>query len=122
MALHNPPAPSGFNFRGKCDRRTSRDRSRSSRSGDAIFIDVTNKSFILVTILLITSDQHARGQKVSFLSDGSCFFVSASSKRRVLTPATRRYSFCRNPPSPHCVSARFRTRGVQRHCRHRIVR
>ena len=105
MALHNPPAPSGFNFRGKCDRRTSRDRSRSSRSGDAIFIDVTNKSFILVTILLITSDQHARGQKVSFLSDGSCFFISASSKRRVLTPATR-----------------FRTRGVQRHRRHRIVR
>ena len=66
MALHNPPAPSGFNFRGKCDRRTSRDLSRSSRSGDVIFIDVTNKTFILFTIILCASAQRARGQKVSF--------------------------------------------------------
>ena len=39
----------------------------------------------------------------------SAFFVAASSKQRVLTPATRRYSFCRNPLSPRCVSARFWT-------------
>jgi hypothetical protein len=33
---------------------------------DGIFIDYTSWSVILLTILLITSDQQAPGQKVSF--------------------------------------------------------
>ena len=61
----NLPAPSHPNFTGECDRRASRDRSQSSRSGDVIFIDETNKSFILLTNILCASAQRARGQKVS---------------------------------------------------------
>ena len=74
MALHNPPAPSGSNFTGECDRRKSCDRSGSLRSGDVIFIDETKKTFILFTTILCASAQRARGQMVSFWSDGSCFF------------------------------------------------
>ncbi len=111
MVLHNPPAPSGSNFTGECDRRTSRDRSRSSQSGDKIFIDETKKTFILFTTILCASAQRARGQKWVFEVMARAFFVAASSKRSVLTPATRRYSFCRDPSSPHCVLAWSRTRG-----------
>jgi hypothetical protein len=63
---HNLPASSGSNFTGECDRRTSRDRSQSSQSIDVTFINKTNKSFILFTIILCASAQRARGQKVSF--------------------------------------------------------
>ena len=63
---HNPPAPSDSNFTGECDRRTSRDRSRSLQSGDVIFIDETKKTFILFTTILCASAQRARRQKVSF--------------------------------------------------------
>ncbi len=56
----NPLAPDGSNFTGECN------QSRSLRSGDVTFIDETNKSFILLTIILCAAAQHARGQKVSF--------------------------------------------------------
>jgi hypothetical protein len=71
---HKPPAPSGSDFRGKCNRHTSHDGARSSKHGNVLFIDCTNSSVILLTILLITSDQHTRGHKVSFGCDDSCFF------------------------------------------------
>ena len=64
---HDPPASSGSNFRGKCDRRTSRDQSRWFRCSDLIFINETKSFFILFTIILFASAQHARGQEVSFL-------------------------------------------------------
>ena len=69
-----PRAPSSSDFRGKCNCRTSHDGARSSKHGDVLFIDCTNSSVILLTILLITSDQRARGHKVSFGCDDSCFF------------------------------------------------
>jgi hypothetical protein len=71
---HKPPAPSGSDFGGKCNRRTSHDGARSSKHGDVLFIDCTNSSVILLTILLITSDQRTRGHKVSFGCDDLCFF------------------------------------------------
>jgi hypothetical protein len=66
MVLHNPLAPSDSNFTGECDCRMLRNRSRSSRSGDVIFIDETNKTFILFTTILCATAQRVRGQKVSF--------------------------------------------------------
>ncbi len=71
---HKLPAPSGSNFRGKCNRRTSHDGARSSKHGDVLFIDCTNSSVILLTILLITLDQCAWGHKVKFGCDDLCFF------------------------------------------------
>jgi len=66
---HGPPsplAPGGSNSTGEHDRPMSRDRSQSLRSSYVTFIDESNKSFILLTILLCAEAQHARGQKVSF--------------------------------------------------------
>ncbi len=72
---HNPLAPSCSDFIGKCNCRKSCDQSQLLHHGDAIFIDYTNWSVILLTILLISSDQCAQGQKVSFWSDSLCFFT-----------------------------------------------
>lgn len=66
MVPPKPPAPSGINFEGKYNLRTLHDGTQSSQHGDVLFLDYTYCSIFLVTILLITSDQHARGQKVSF--------------------------------------------------------
>jgi hypothetical protein len=63
---HNPPAPSDSNFTGECDRRTLHNRSRSSRSGEVIFINETKKPFILLTTILCASAQRVWRQKVSF--------------------------------------------------------
>ncbi len=71
---HKPPAPSYSNFRGKCNRRTSHNGARSSKHSDILFIDCTNSSVILLTILLITLDQRAWQHKVNFGCDDSCFF------------------------------------------------
>jgi len=35
----------------------------------------------------------------------TCFFLAIASNQRALTPAIRRYIFCRCRPSPHHVSA-----------------
>ena len=96
MIYPNPPAPSGFNFKGECDRRMSRDRARSPQHGDAIFRRETNFFFILFTIILYAADRRARGQKVCFFSEYLCFLFG-------LTPAIRRYIFCRDSPSPRRV-------------------
>ncbi len=73
---HKLPAPSGSNFRGKCNRRMSHDGARSSKHSDVLFIDCTNSSVILLTILLITLDQRAWGHKVSCGCDDLCFFCA----------------------------------------------
>ena len=62
----SPPAPGGSNSTGERDRPTSRDRSQSLRSSYVTFIDESNKSFILLTILLCAEARRALGQKVSF--------------------------------------------------------
>ena len=114
---HDPLASTGSNLRGKCDRRTSRDRFRWFRWGDVIFIDESNLSFILLTIILLASDRCAWKQKVSFYAISSCFCCSDGSIRRALTQAIRRYHFFRDPPSTHLVLAWFRTGGGMRHGR-----
>ena len=114
---HDPLASTGSNLRGKCDRRTSRDRSRWFRCGDVIFIDESNLSFILLTIILLALDRRAWKQKVSFYAILSCFCCSDGSIRRALTQAIRRYHFFRDPPSTHLVLAWFRTGGGMRHGR-----
>ena len=43
-----PPASSGFNFTGECDRRTSCDRYRSPQYGDAIFLMKRTVSFYFI--------------------------------------------------------------------------
>ena len=71
MIPHDPPAPRGSNWIGKCNHRTSRNRSRWFRCGNVFYIDKTNLFFILLTIVLFASARRSRGQKVSFL----CYFI-----------------------------------------------
>ena len=61
--LPNPPAPGSSNFTGECNRRMSRNRSRSLQSGDGTFIDQTNKFFILLTNILFAAAQRARDKR-----------------------------------------------------------
>ena len=68
---HNPPASSGLNLRGKCNRRSSRDRLRWFRCGHLIFIDKIIFFLVVFTIILCASAGRAGGQKVSFL----CYFI-----------------------------------------------
>jgi hypothetical protein len=66
---HDPPktpASSGSNFTGECDCCTLRDQSQSSQHDNATYIDKTNCSVILFTIILQVAAQHACRQKVTF--------------------------------------------------------
>ena len=90
MIYPNPPAPSGFNFKGECNRCMSRDRARSPQHGDAIFRRETNFFFILFTIILYAADRRTRGQKVCFLVNTCAFYLAVASNQRALTPAIRR--------------------------------
>jgi len=95
---HDPPsplAPGGSNYTGEHDRPMSRDWSQSLRSSYVTFIDESNKSFILLTILLCAEDRRALGQKVSFWSDNSCFFHGRFVKMTRTDPS---YSFLPQPP------------------------
>ena len=105
MIYPNPPAPSGFNIKGECDRRMSRDRSRSPQHGDAIFRRETNFFFILFTIILYAADRRARGQKVCFLVNTCALYLAIALNQRALTPAIRGYIFCQCCPRPHHVLA-----------------
>ncbi len=69
------PASSGSNFTGECNCRTSRNRSQSLQHGNVTFIDKTNCSVILFTIILQAASWHTCGKKVSFICYYSCFFV-----------------------------------------------
>ena len=73
MISPRPPASSGFNFKGECDRRMSHDRPWSAQYGDAIFLRETNCFLILLSIILYAADRRARGQKVCFFSEYLCF-------------------------------------------------
>jgi hypothetical protein len=105
---HGPPklpASSGSNFTGECNRHTSCDRSGSLQHGDVTFINKTNCSIIIFTIILQAAARHARGQKVSFISYYLCFFCATASEQHALTSAIRRYFICRYPTSNSPVSA-----------------
>jgi hypothetical protein len=60
--------------------------AQSSKHGNVLFIDCTNSSVILLTILFITSDQRARGHKVSFGCDDLCFFPGCCIERTRTDP------------------------------------
>ncbi len=111
--LPRPPASSGFNFTGECDRRTSCDRYRSSQYGDAIFLHETNCFFLFYWLYYSMPLTGAHWDKrYVFLVNTCAFFLAVASNQRALTPAIRRYIFCRCRSSPHHVLAWFRTRGV----------
>jgi len=96
MIYPNPPAPSGFNFKGECDRRMSRDRARSPQHGDAIFY------LHLLFFCMPLTDAH-EDKRYVFLVNTCAFYLAVASNQRALTPAIRRYIFCRDPPSPRRV-------------------
>ncbi len=99
---HKPPAPSGSNFRGKCNRRTSHNGAPSLKHGNVLFIDCTNSSVILLTIPLNTLDQCTRGHKVSFGCDDSCFFCGSCIKTMRTDPCYLVIFFL--PMSPKSLS------------------
>ena len=52
-----------------------------------------------------------RDKRYVFLVNTCAFYLAVASNQRALTPAIRRYIFCRCRLSPHHVLAWFRTRG-----------
>jgi hypothetical protein len=70
-----PPASSGSNYTGECNCRTLHNQSQSLQHGNVTFINKTNYSVILFTIILQAAAWRTRGQKVSFISYYSCFFL-----------------------------------------------
>jgi hypothetical protein len=99
------PASSGSKFTGECDPRTSRNQSRSLQHGDVTFIDRTNCSVILFTIILQAAAWRTHGQKVSFISYYSCFLCATASEQHALTSAIWQYFICRYPTCNSHVSA-----------------
>lgn len=116
MIPHDPPAPSGSNWIGKCDHRTSRNRSRWFRCGD-VFIStkLTCSLFYWLLFYLHRLVAHEVKRWV-FYAISSCFCCSDGSMRRALTQAIRRYYFFRDPPSTHLVLAWFWTGGEDAPC------
>ncbi len=105
---HGPPklpASSGTNFTGECNRRTLCNRSQSSQHGNVTFINKTNCSVILFTIILQAAVWRTCGQKVSFICCYSCFFCATASEQHALTSAICRYFICRYTTSNSHVSA-----------------
>jgi hypothetical protein len=70
-----PPASSGSNFIDECDCCTLHNLSRSLQHGDITFINKTNCSVILFTIILQAMARRTHGQKVSFICYYLCFFL-----------------------------------------------
>ncbi len=111
---HGPPklpASSGSNFTGECNPRTSRDWSQSSQHGNVTFIDKTNCSVILFTIILQAAARRVRRQKVSFICYFLCVFCATASEQHTLTSAIRWYFICQYTTSNSHVSAWFWMRG-----------
>jgi hypothetical protein len=110
---HGPPklpASSGSNFTGECDRRTLHDLSRSLQHGNVTFINITNCSDILLTIILQAMAWCACRQKVSFICYYSCFFAQLHQNNAHYPPIWG-YFICRYPTSNSHVSVWFWTRG-----------
>ena len=82
----------------ECDRRMSRDRSRSPQHGDAIFLRETNCFFILLPIILHAADQSARGQKVCFFIEYLCFFFGRCIESTRADPSYLPICFLPMPP------------------------
>ncbi len=82
----NQPAPGSSNFTGECDRRMPCNWLLLQH-GDAIFVDYTNRSAILLTILPMTPDQRAWRQQVSLWCDYLCFFLSRCIKTMCTDPS-----------------------------------
>ncbi len=106
-----PPASSGSNFTGGCDHRMLCNRSWSLQHGNVTFIDKTNRSVVLFTIILQAAARRIRGQKVSFISYYLCFFCATASEQCSLTSAIQKYFICQYPTSNSNVSAWFWTKG-----------
>ena len=114
--LPRPPASSGSNLTGECDRRTSHDRYQSPQHGDAIFyVKLTFPLFYWLLFCMPLTGAHGDKRYV-FLVNTCAFYSSVASNQRALTPAIRRYiiRWCRL--RPHHVLAWFRTRVGGRHC------
>ncbi len=107
-----PPASSGSNFSGECNCHTSCNWSWCLQHGDVTFINITNCSVILFSIILQVAAQHACGQKLSFIGYYLCFFCTTASEQLALTSAIRQYFICRYPTSTCHVSAWFWMKGV----------
>ncbi len=104
-----PPASSSSNFTGECNPHTSRNQSRSLQHGNVTFIDKTNCSVILFTIILQAAAWCACGKKVRFISYYSSFFCATASEQCALISAIRQYFICQYPTSNSHVSAWFWT-------------
>ena len=113
MIYPNPPAPSGFNFKGECDRRMSRDRYRSPQHGDAIFRCKTNFCFILLTIILYAADRRAQGQKVCFLSEYLCFLFVCCVESTRTDPSYPTMYFLPMPPEASSCFGMISDEGVE---------
>ena len=81
------------------------------------FLDVklTFSLFYLLLFCMPLTGAH-RDKRYVFLVNTCAFYLAVASNQRALTPAIRRYIFCRCRLSPHHVLAWFRTRGGERHC------
>ena len=113
--LPRPPASSGSNFIGECDRRMSRDRSRSPQHGDAIFLRETNCFFILLPIILHAADRRARGQKVCFLIEYLCFFFGCCVESTRADPSYLPICFLPMPPESSSCFGMVSDEGGGRH-------
>jgi len=110
-----PPASSGSNFIGECDRHTLHNLSRSLQHGNVTFINKTNCSVILFTIILQAAAWRACLQKVSFISYYSCFFGAPASKQRKLTQLSGNILFA-NTPRVLVIFQHDFGQGGGRHC------
>jgi hypothetical protein len=94
-----PPASSGSNFTGECDRCTLHDQYQSPQYGDVTFINKTNCSVILFTIILQAAAWRARGQKVSFYKLLVVLFLRNCIGTTALISAIWQYFICQFPTS-----------------------
>jgi hypothetical protein len=102
------PQAAGFQrlqFKGECNRRMLRNRSQSLQHGIVTYINKTNCSVILFTIILQAAAWCACGQKLSFICYYSCFFCATASEQHALTSAIRQYFISPYTTSNSHVSA-----------------
>ena len=112
--LPRPPASSGSNLTGECDRRTSRDRYRSPQHGDAMFLSEANFFYILLTIIPYAGDRRAWGQKVCFFSDYLCFLFGRCLESTRTDPSYPPIYFLPMPPEASSCFGMILDEGVER--------
>ena len=99
-----PPASSGFNFTGECDRRTSCDRYRSPQYGDAIFLMKRTVSFYFIDYYYRPLTGVHWDKRYVFLVNTCAFFGRCIESMRT-DPSYPTIYFLPVPPSPHHVLA-----------------